>query len=540
MAILNVSNNNANDNFMEEVKRREQELFAKMANKPSDTMIDEDIWGEEETQEPEKVEQQKKIKIIPKKEVEVKPYIYKDEKGKERINLGVFSEYIIQKYPAIIVGGWMFFYRNGFYQKGRHKEENTIIKRELGIKFFNRNLIEETVYLWKIDDRVSKEEEDLNPDPYILNVKNGLLDLRTMEVKPHTPEYISTIQINANYNPNAKSIYFKKFLNEAVPDMQIQQVLSEIIGYSLTFFYNSKKRIFLFYGQKNTGKSTILNVTLEALLPKVAKLHRQLTEFADDKYAGADLLGKTVNIYGDLSSKALTDTGTMKNLTGKDGISAQHKFGHSFDFVNKSKFVFSTNKLPQNSSSDTSDAFYERVMIIPFEKQKKQDEIDETLERNIIDNDLDYILLWVIAGLKKFINSGFKFTDSAEIQRRVANYEKENNTVLQFVEDCCVVGEDEYVTPNDFMKLYELYCEKELEQDSKIKKNVLAIIKAKFDIITRSDNDAAGRIPGTKISAWKGVGIDFEKLNDFHYLINLPLENYVKFKQLANAKKNGR
>lgn len=524
-------------NSMEDIKKLEQEVFSK--KKQIDTMIDEDLWEEEEEESDveAQVERPNNITVVPEKNRVLKPYILKDKKGNESIDLGLFSEYIIQKYPAVFVGGWMYFYKNGFYQKGRYQEENTIIKNELGIKFLKRHIIEQTVYLWKIDDRVNKLEEELNSNPYLLNVKNGLLDLKTMELKPHSPQYISTIQVNANYNPNAESIYFDKFINEAVPDLQVQQVLKEIIGYCLTFFYNNKKRIFLMYGQKNTGKSTFLNVTLEALLPKVAKLHRQLSEFAEDRYAGADLLGKTVNIYGDLSSKAINDTGTIKNLTGSDGISAQHKFGHSFDFVNKAKFVFSTNKLPQNSSSDTSDAYYERVMIIPFEQQKKRDEIDGNLEKNIIDSDLDYILLWIISGLKQFINEGFKFSDSSEIQRRVANYETDNNTVLQFVEDCCVVDENQYVTPSDFYTLYEVYCSKELEQEPKMKKNVLAILKAKFGVICRKDNDFQARIPGTKISAWKGVGIDFKKINDFDHLIHLPLEDYNKYKQLAISKK---
>lgn len=87
---------------------------------------------------------------------------------------------------------------------------------------------------------------------------------------------------------------------------------------------------------------------------------------SDNEYKQAELFGKVVNIFADLPAKGIKDNGYLKAATGNDRISARRPYGQVFEFYNKAKFVFSTNGLPDNYSKDTSDAFYNRLSIIPF------------------------------------------------------------------------------------------------------------------------------------------------------------------------------
>ena len=101
-------------------------------------------------------------------------------------------------------------------------------------------------------------------------------------------------------------------------------------------------------------------------------------------------------------------------MTGEDTISARHIYGTPFDFINKAKMIFSTNNMPPNYG-DKSDAFYERLIILPFNQQKKDGEKDPQLKYKLAEEN-DYIFMWALEGLKRLIKQNFIFTHSPDEQ----------------------------------------------------------------------------------------------------------------------------
>ena len=283
------------------------------------------------------------------------------------------------------------------------------------------------------------------------------------------------------------------------------------MGYSLSSFYSNKKRFFIFQGDKDRGKSLFLNVTLNALLPKSARTHRDLQSFTTDRFATADLYGKTVNINGELSADTIKDTSLLKKLTGEDGINAQRKKGQPFEFVPTAKYLFAANTLPTISDPDATSAFYERVIIIPF--TQKVIYKDRSLGSNIINHDLDYIATQAILALNYLIKNNFEFDIPAEIQELTNVYEEENNSVLNFVSTVCEVEPTAIMSVNEFMKIYRQYCEVELGQEPKIQKQVKKILQIQFDINVnyRYKSDRG---------YMKGIKINLEKLNQSQFTQN--------------------
>lgn len=434
--------------------------------------------------------------------VEMKPYLITSRNGKEYVHVGKLTEYIINKNPAIYVTGRFFFYRDGVYVEGRDGEEKTIIKEELGVEHARNHIINDVANMWKIDDRVSKYVEDINPDPYILNLKNGLYDIRTREVKPHTPEYLSTIQINANYDREAKGPRFLNFIQDAIQDKDSLEYFRQAIAYGLTNFIENKERIFFIVGDRNSGKSTALNVTLEALLPKNAKSHTELQQFQTDKFATAELFGKTANIYGDLSPAAMKEISVLKSITGRDGITSQRKFGNPFHHVPVTKFYQSMNTLPSNNSQDTTDAFYVRLGIILFDNPKKDEELDFGLEDHIINNELDFVLTWLLDGLDTFVNKqNFNFTKAEKVKEQVKKYEEENNSLIQFINDMCILEEEATVPTRILLDHYEEYCTKVLRITPKQGRTVRKFLVERYGI-KYGENV---RHPNTRQRAFGGI-----------------------------------
>lgn len=430
------------------------------------------------------------------------------------LNKNLFSKFLAEKYPLIDVSKIQYFYENGVYKEKVYNELELIIREELevlGDKFVTIKTIEDLKKLWLLNRDISTHPDDLNAQSFLINFKNGILNVATLELMPHSPEIKTTVQINANYNPNAESIYFKDFFDFTFPKKNLQNLVWQILGYSLSTYYNNKKRFIIFHGDKDRGKSLFLNVTINALLPKNARSHRDLHSFTTDRFATADLYGKTVNLHGELSAKTLNNIDLLKILTGEDGITAQRKHGQPFEFVPTAKYLFAANTLPTISDSDTTSAFYERVIIIPF--TQKVTSKDRSLGGNIIKHDLDYIATQAIHALHYLVKNNFEFDIPTEIQNLLDTYEEENNSVLNFVNAVCDVEPTAVISVKDFMKIYEQYCKIELEQEPKITKQVKNILQMQFDInVNYRYKSERGYM--------KGIKINYDELNKFPFTQN--------------------
>ena len=119
---------------------------------------------------------------------------------------------------------------------------------------------------------------------------------------------------------------------------------------------NPLHKMFLLYGRGFNGKGVLLRVftALAGMLISAVSLH----SLAAERFARAALFGKLVNICGDIDGAHIERTGLLKQLTGEDLISAEHKFARPFEFTNWAVPLFSANEIP--SSSDTSRGWLDR------------------------------------------------------------------------------------------------------------------------------------------------------------------------------------
>ena len=62
--------------------------------------------------------------------------------------------------------------------------------------------ISDTAVQWRI--QIRKEVREINANPFIINLKNGLYNVLDSSFKEHSPEYYSTVQLNTHYDPTAK------------------------------------------------------------------------------------------------------------------------------------------------------------------------------------------------------------------------------------------------------------------------------------------------------------------------------------------------
>jgi uncharacterized protein DUF5906/D5-like protein/bifunctional DNA primase/polymerase-like protein len=208
---------------------------------------------------------------------------------------------------------------------------------------------------------VDRDRFDENPD--IINVKNGLLNIWTGQLKDHSPDILSIVQLPIIFSGDKKCPNILRFLGQVLHPQDVFTAM-EIIGYILYRSAVYEKAIML-YGNGDNGKSVFIKL-IEAFVGPQNCSHVPLQELDNDKFSSADLYGKLVNTFADLKSQKLMATGNFKTLVSGDSVRAQKKYGQPFTFRNYSKLIFSSNRIPD--SDDKSQAYYKRWSILSFDR----------------------------------------------------------------------------------------------------------------------------------------------------------------------------
>ena len=249
----------------------------------------------------------------------------------------------------------MWSYRDGVWSADKHVVRNRAA-RLLGERY-RRN------HLAAAEDLIRADSPRITCDPItdLINFRNGLLDWRTGQLRPHTPDVLSTVQLAVNWTPDATCPEFTRFLTEVVP-IDMAPVVWELIGY-LMYSGNPLHKAVMLMGSGRNGKGTFLRAVVSLLGERnitAASLH----DLVSTRFTTASLFGKLANIAGDIDPTYLESTAVFKAITGQDQISAEHKGRDRFDFTPWAVPVFSANEIP--ASADTTVGYLSRWLAVPF------------------------------------------------------------------------------------------------------------------------------------------------------------------------------
>ena len=193
----------------------------------------------------------------------------------------------------------------------------------------------------------------------LVNLRNGMLDLRTGKLTEHSPDYLSAVQLPVEWDPDATCPTYERWLAEVIPE-QIDD-LEEVAGQMLDPSRTPSKALFGF-GPARSGKSTFLRL----LVALAGRHHSAVTlhQLSTNRFAAANVYGSIVNAAADLSSAHVEDLSIFKMMTGEDLINADRKYGRQFTFTNRALFAFSANELP--TVGESSRAYSERIKPFRF------------------------------------------------------------------------------------------------------------------------------------------------------------------------------
>jgi putative DNA primase/helicase len=234
-----------------------------------------------------------------------------------------------------------------------------------------------------------------------------------------------------------------------------QSFTREVIGYTL-IPDGSLRKAFMLLGSGSNGKSTFLSV-LRHLLGRRNVSSVPLQAFGESRFAAAEVYGRLANACGDLDARALRRSDMFKTMTGgTDAVMAERKYEHPFSFVPYATLLFSANEAP--ASSDQTDAYFDRWVVLPFEQRFEGADVDvHLLAKLTAREELEGLLVQAVSGLMDLMERG-RFDLPASVEAANAEYRQKIDTVATFLDEACELGLDHSVTRSALYEGYREWC----------------------------------------------------------------------------------
>jgi P4 family phage/plasmid primase-like protien len=307
--------------------------------------------------------------------------------------------------------------------------------------------------------RTYTDRKEFDSKPEILNLKNGLLDIRTKELKEHTPDHLSLKQWPMPYNPE---VGFPKRILQFFREIQDRKgviTLIKMFGYILMIHSAKYEKAFMFIGIGDNGKSVLIKL-IDAFVALENRSCVKLQDLTKDRFMAAKFFNKTVNTYADIPSTDIVDSSLFKILVSGDSLYGQNKYSQVFDFRNYAKLIFSANKIPR-SYDDDEFAYFRRWVILQFNRKFEGINKDRDLiDKLTTEEELSGLLNLALCGLKKLESDG-GFED-IPIDKIKKEYEREYDSINNFLKEECTINLNKkgFFTPKtDFKESYLKFCE---------------------------------------------------------------------------------
>lgn len=280
----------------------------------------------------------------------------------------------------------------------------------------------------------------LDGQPHVLNMQNGTFDLYERELRSHRGKDRFTRITRVDYDPEIECPKWEKFLGEILPNGEIRQYIQRAVGYSLCGNVD-EQCFFLLYGTGSNGKSTFIE-TITYMLGNYAAKMSTATVMAGKRQAGAPspdvvrLRGPRFVVAAETGGDAAFNEAMIKDLTGKDTLTARALFKDEIEFVPQFKLWIYANYKPTIRGMDYG--IWRRIRLIPFTATIRKP--DKTLPAKL-HTETAGIFNWALRGYYEWEKYGLR--EPKAITQEVEGYQEMMDVVKQFITEVCVVGKEE-------------------------------------------------------------------------------------------------
>jgi putative DNA primase/helicase len=340
---------------------------------------------------------------------------------------------------------------------------------------------------------------DFDADPWLFNVANGTINLKTGELRAHRREDMLTCLSPVPYEPEAECPVFEKFLYQIMGDNQgMVDFLWNSLGYALTG--DCREQCFwMFWGSGNNGKGTLMDVIKKIFGTYWTNISTETILARDNP--GNQIRSDVARLDGPrLVTAAEIDKGRrmseslVKGLTGQDSITARFLYGKDFDFTPQFKLFVQTNNKPV--IRDLTNAMWRRLKLVEFPMDFRAHPDKELPEK--LQAELPGILAGLVQGCLTWQNYG-GLAEPPEVIEAVQEYRDQMDPLKEFLEAKCVMGPEFTATAGDLYHAYKSWGEDNLKKQE-------ILTKRAFGLTLGEKGYRNGKGTGG-VRFWRGLGL---------------------------------
>lgn len=309
------------------------------------------------------------------------------------------------------------------------------------------------------EPEMATTDRELDSDPYLLGVRNGVVDLRSSQLLLNQPELLVTRYCNAAFEDDATCPRWTVFLDQVFEgDIETIESVQRLLGCTLLGL-GTEEILIICYGHGSNGKSVFSNVVHKILSgyaitapPSLLTVRRK-----DDTGPRNDLAAlagaRYVSINETQAGERL-DEQVVKILAGREPISARFLNREFFEFDPTFTPWLRTNHKPVIFGED--DGIWRRLILIRFGRKFTDDEKDPYLEEKLLDES-NGILMWMIEGARLYLESGIR--QSPRMLAELSVYRKESDLLGEFLSDHTTTGPSFRANQSTIYKEYRDWTE---------------------------------------------------------------------------------
>lgn len=300
--------------------------------------------------------------------------------------------------------------------------------------------------------------------PWDLNTPDGIIDLRSGEMRPHDPRAKCTKITAFGVEADSDDAEWHRFISYVTGgDVDFARYIQTLAGMAAVGAVYEEGLV-ISYGSGGNGKSTLFGV-LRSVLGEYARsvnpdVLTTTSTHTDQSYVAA-LRGCRLAIMGETEEGARFGVAQMKRLTSRDTISARQLYKDPIEFDPTHTTIMHTNHLPRLNSLDGGTR--RRIAVAPFTAAKPPQEVITNYEQQLTRRCGAAVLRWIVEGAKIFYTQGCKLQKPECVLKATEEYLSDEDWLAQYLTERCEQGRNKQVSVTALLLDYRAWAERQGE-----------------------------------------------------------------------------